>query len=556
MANEVIIRTEDIKDQDLLDLYAESSSERKLVEALTNKSPVLLIGSRGTGKTMLLRVAELKLDQNFSETRIIAIKVSFDKTLFINAYREPILFRQWMLSKILFSLKRKIQKLGLATQSKTFYKYFEINSNEDTLNGLDEFINLLENSYRNKDIDVPSEIQKIFHVSSNAVNIINELDYFKALIEDICNEYSVERIIILFDEACHNFIPLQQREFFTLFRDLRSPYITCKAAVYPGITSYGNTFQKFHDATIQKIDKDITDSEYVGWMRQIVKNQVEDTAYSILESSGDNFNALIYASSGNPRLLLKSLLAASDGFRRLRTEDVNSTIKTFYRSDIWQEHTKLGEIYKGHKPLIDWGRIFIDNNVLKDTEKKNSARIHAGTIKYQTIYFMIHKDAPEAVKIAVKILEYSGVISLHSEGIKGTKSEIYDRYQINLGILLSIEQFPNRRYGEIITNLSIQNSYLTEYGMNSPAYSDAPNTSGTEIVDLQYVIKDILEKDIEHLDLSPFQKNSLRKLNINSLADLLQTTEDHLTYARYIGNKRARQIYNIALSAANEYISG
>lgn len=83
---------------------------------------------------------------------------------------------------------------------------------------------------------------------------------------------------------------------------------------------------------------------------------------------------------------------------------MNNTIKEFYRTNIWNEHTKLGEIYNGHKKLVDWGRDFIEKVVLIDTNEKNESRIAEGR-KQQTVYFAIHRDAPEVVKHAVRILE-------------------------------------------------------------------------------------------------------------------------------------------------------
>ncbi len=556
MENEIIIRTEDIKDDDLLDIYVETESEKRSIESLMNKTPVLLIGSRGTGKTMLLRVAEKRIDNNFNDKKILAVRVSFNKSLLIDAYKEPLYFRQWMLSKILFSLKRKIQKLGIANTSKVFDKFFTINNNDENLDKIEQFVDLLEESFNNKQIDLGDEIRKILGVNSTNVNIINELDYFKALIEDICEEYKVDRIVILFDEACHNFIPIQQREFFTLYRDLRSPYITCKAAVYPGITSYGDTFQKFHDTTIVRIEKDIKDLEYVSWMRDIVRSQIEPNQFKILEQNGDSFDLLIYASSGNPRLLLKSILVASNDFKKLRTDDVNSTVKTFYRSDIWFDHTKLGEKYKGHKAFIDWGRSFLENKVVKDINKRNQDRNNKG-VKYQTIYFAINKDAPEAVKASIRILEYSGIISLSAEGVKGTYSEIYDRYQVNMGVLLADELSPSNSYKGIIDKLSTRNNYYPEYGMNSLAYDSAPVNSGlTNNLSLDYIMNDIMEMKISALDFSNFQKEALNSISIFNIGDILRSKEEELRKAKYIGNKRSRKIYNVALNAAFEYISG
>src|SRR2546430_11908856 len=53
--------------------------------------------------------------------------------------------------------------------------------------------------------------------------------------------------------------PEQQRAFFTLFRDLRTAYLSCKAAIYPGVTAFGDTFQPAHDASMLVLDRDLLD---------------------------------------------------------------------------------------------------------------------------------------------------------------------------------------------------------------------------------------------------------------------------------------------------------
>ncbi|WP_075619671.1 hypothetical protein [Paenisporosarcina indica] len=84
-------------------------------------------------------------------------------------------------------------------------------------------------------------------------------------------------------------------------------------------------------------------------------------------------NHLIYASSGNLRLLLKSVFSATNDFKiGLKTNLVNETIKNFYRNDIWSEHTKIADLYKNIKPLVNWGRDFIEDVVVPDTILKNS----------------------------------------------------------------------------------------------------------------------------------------------------------------------------------------
>lgn len=462
--DEIIFRTEDLKQREIQDKFVETGKDRENIEYLKKKTPIILSGSRGTGKTMLLKMAEKEMDDKFDEDRILPVFVSFSKAIFVDIDKDILYFKQWMLSKIMFELRIKLKKHGIGiTQPSIFGSLFGCNDETDELTDkLNTFISIMEETWRRKDGDANEKLQEVFGVEPDRIGVISDVDYFKKLIEELCEYYNIERVVLLFDEACHNFIPIQQREFFTFFRDLRTPYISCKAAVYPGITSYG-TFQAFHDAEIRKVERDISDKDYVSNMREMVRNQLGEDVYKIFESNGDNFDALIYAASGNPRLMLKSIYTASNELKSLNTTNTNNTIKQFYRTNIWNEHTKLGEIYTGYKPLIDWGRAFIEDKVLEETYNKNKKRLKEGDYS-QTIFFAINRNAPEIVKKAMKILEYSGIVTLHTEGTK-VRTEILDRYQLNFGIVLAAEtkETPVKRYKEIINHLYINYIYLFNY---------------------------------------------------------------------------------------------
>ena len=51
--SEARIRTEDLSIDEVKELYVETAMDRENIEALKSFQPLLLIGSRGTGKTML-----------------------------------------------------------------------------------------------------------------------------------------------------------------------------------------------------------------------------------------------------------------------------------------------------------------------------------------------------------------------------------------------------------------------------------------------------------------------------------------------------------------------
>ncbi len=86
-------------------------------------------------------------------------------------------------------------------------------------------------------------------------------------------------------------------------------------------------------------------------MRDIVVKQTEDS--NILKSisrQGENFAILAYASTGNPRHLLKTIAQAP----KLNSTSINNVVREYYRTEIWAEHSKLAEKYPGHRALIDW----------------------------------------------------------------------------------------------------------------------------------------------------------------------------------------------------------
>ena len=54
MDNELLIRTEDIAEDKILDLYVATSQDRAYVDELKKTTPVILVGSRGVGKSFLM----------------------------------------------------------------------------------------------------------------------------------------------------------------------------------------------------------------------------------------------------------------------------------------------------------------------------------------------------------------------------------------------------------------------------------------------------------------------------------------------------------------------
>lgn len=59
-----------------------------------------------------------------------------------------------------------------------------------------------------------------------------------------------KRVVLLFDDAAHIGRETSLGGFFDIFRTLSSDAISCKAAIYPGVTEFGTRFDVYNDASV------------------------------------------------------------------------------------------------------------------------------------------------------------------------------------------------------------------------------------------------------------------------------------------------------------------
>jgi hypothetical protein len=533
-----IIRTEDVRPDAVLDLFVPIQRDRELIDKLKSASPLVLEGSRGTGKSLLFRVCEQEQLKEFGTDRVLPIYVSFSRSSLINTV-DPKQFQHWMLASLSSRIVRAIAQNGLSAQPTEAIQTLSGGAIEKpgAKTRLEILTEEFEDSYKKENIQVDS-------------SKVPTVEKFKDAVEDICNALGVKRFNVLFDEAAHIFRPEQQRQFFTLFRDLRSPYMTCNAAVYPGVTAYGDSFESSHDAQIQSLNRDITSPDYIIQMREIVFKQADSKLQETITRQGDVFAALAFAVSGNPRLLLKTIALAGT----IRSTEIEGVIKEFFRDAIWSEHSGLGERYPGHKAVIDWGRSFVEKFVIPNTVEKNITWRSEGKTE-RTCFFWVHRDAPEAVREGLRLLMYTGIVTRLDSGVVATRSEIGTRYSVNIGCLASPTSSPIAFINDIRKGLTLKR--FTEYGANFQTFSEVAAVVGNKIeADVSVVLATLLKKPIDVLDISEHQKHALAAIKIDTLGQALACSEADFMKADYIGPKRSRRIMNVATAAVIEYLSG
>lgn len=530
--SEFYFRTESIKKEDIFELFVESKSDREIIDLFKSKSHVVLEGSRGAGKSYLMRVAQYELDKQVSQEKIVPVYVTFMQSALIHT-TERNQFLYWMLSKIIKETEKCFRKKGLIVSN---YAKSLVNFDDD---GLMSLADRFEKTYSN-----PNQF-------IDAAELPDLSDFMDA-IEAICETNNIDRLVFFFDEAAHVFRPEQQRQFFSLFRDLKSPYISCNASIYPGVTHFGSSFEPTHDAVFRRIERDIASHNYLFEMRSIVEKQGGDKWKKEISENVYLFNTLALCASGNPRLLLKTIEKAD----KFKTNNVNTVIKEFYRSEIWLEHTSLGDKYRGHKKLVDWGRRFIEDVVIPVTVKKSEERLLREN-KETTIYFWIQKDAPQQIKEALRLLTYTGIIRKYDSGVKATKSAIGDRYELKLGCVLAQLPSPAGESKDFVSNLKLD--FFTEYGSNNSEYNSLTVESLNELTDAEFYasLERQMQKDIGTIGLTKWQVSKLREIGINLVVELLNVEETYLkNQVSGVGDIKARRIKNAAVAELLESISG
>lgn len=534
--SEFFLRTESIKSSEIEKLSVVNDADVKIIDALKSSEPCLLEGSRGTGKSFLMRVAELDIEKDENS---LSVFVAFNKSSLINT-EDDLQFYHWMLAKTLKALTNKLRKKGhsVSSYSAALLSNDEQSDELSVENDLKEIVKIFEDSYKKK---------TLINISS-----LPDIEDVKEAIETICEENSINRIYFFFDEAAHVFRPEQQRQFFNLFKDLRSPYITCNAAIYPGVTYFGDSFELVHDCTYKKIERNIKDQDYLQYFKDIVFKQAKPELQVVLDNQRELFNTLAFSAGGNPRILLKTIQELS----KFNSSSVNEVIKGFYRDRIWAEHTELGEKYKGHQKLIDWGRKFLENTVIPAIERYNTAREDKG-VDQSSIYFWVHKDCPEPVKEALRLLTYTGVINKLGSTVKATRSELGAKYEVKFGCIISLAKSPHLESKNFYDNLAINKH--PEFGKQHPSYKGIMDFSlDLDKENYQESLEAMLCKPIDVLSLlTSWQKSKLKGAGINTIEELHSKTEDALISSIYnVGPHRARIMKNAATAELLEYLSG
>ena len=567
-------RCEDLLYNQIRDVSVLGEFERRIIDALKGNGANLLEGARGVGKSMLLRMAEIELDNTFSTEKKLAVYVNFKTSTLLEGVKaeERDAFQIWVNIKILEALHEKLLALNLIAKtgaSDPYQRVFGISSVIETKAMLEEKIHLLQKLAFSKS----GQGDIIKQIGSDFLAKAQDTSFLVNIIKEIADQFDLNKIIFFFDEAAHTFIPTQQNIFFEIFKLLHGGIVACKAAVYPTVTNYGRNFEVGQDAIVlPAVRFDPGESgrrENRLHFRAILDKRLPKNSAQRKKifQRGAELDLCIDLSNGNPRALLHILNSALSGNGSISERSVGLAVQSYVDQALIPYHQSLSKrlpIYASH---IRVGLDLLRGYLVPEIRTKNHRKTKS---EYQSAFFTIQRDMSPNLKLSLDILSYSGMVS--QLGTVKIASGTGPRYLVNLALMATEKAFDTSKTADAITRLSLTDyrefsssdpqikTYLdflllpseTCPGCSAPLSQNAKFCSecGTKITATS-IVSTLLEEPIGELSISERLRNRV-KPKFPTVGSIVQAKRTDLMQIPYIKDVRSRIIKN----AADEFISG
>jgi hypothetical protein len=567
-------RSEDLKSQEVFDLGVVTDFERGIIDSLKNPGSHLLQGARGVGKTTLLRLAETEMEADFGKTRVLPVYINFKTSTLLEGISagQKNAFQIWVNTKILQSIHEKLVHIRLLTEGDKHDPYervFGISSVQQTGTFLTTKLHQLQKlAFADDKNAVTRELGEDF------LNSLFDPSFLGSVIKDVSERFEISRIVLLFDEAAHTFIPAQQEIFFELFKYLQGGAVSCKAAVYPTVTSYGRNFELGHDAVILSMDR----YEPAGPGRRLFRQQFRNIVEKRLPphsrkrkeifGHGELLDLCVDISTGNPRAFLHILNEVlRSGFS---TRAIGLAAQDYVDRELLPYHQNLAKRLPKYSSHVRVGVEMLRHYIIPEVRKKNRSETKSS---YQAAAFTLPvRDVSPNLRLAIDILCYSGIL-LSKGTVKIANQRTGQRYVVNVALLLGERAFASVNLKESLDAISLTDYrefsssdsslefYVEELNSTGNSCSECstqlvPNAKfcancGRKVADSPSIIAGLLEDGVEALSISDRLKRRIRP-RFPKVGHVVQASRDEIMTIEYIKEVRSRIIKN----AADEYISG
>ena len=546
-------RAEYLSKEELLEWTADTPHSEDILSKLCGTGAKLLIGPRGSGKSTLLKRAFHRMIEtgdalpayiNYSTS--MALEPLFKKDPEALKY-----FRQWVIMRIIKGVGETYEHLDATIPS-----------------GLEKLVPLSTKYIRHLEKGEPGKVPDRTIAPSELEEIL----------KNTAKNHGVNRCVLLMDDAAHAFSSEQQREFFEIFRQLRSFNVSPKAAVYPGITSYTPYFHIGNEAELVQVWLDPVSKTYIDTCKKIIDKRLTEKIKDTLLEDDTLFKFLALGSFGIPRRLIimiaDILEIDNDGEKKYSIQRKNA--KGVLKDDtdaLMQTFSSLSDKLPRYNKYVQHGKGIIKNIT-------NAIRLYndSKTEDNKTALIAIKIPLSNKLKKIVNFLEYSGILRRRDEISKGSKGN-FQRFLVHYGFIIrdnALSLGPSNPLEKIVASLITQSSksfarrsstnIVTENFSEDCTLDLPPCQScgaergsedalfcmqcGAELADASIYLE-LLASSISKLPLTDDKIERLQDRNYNTVEDILNIQDpSDLRDIPQIGQTWAQRI----TSSAEEYV--
>lgn len=408
LANVFEERAEFLSRGDLKQWTEITPDSKKVLAKLKAPGAKLLTGPRGSGKSTLLRAAYFDL---LDGEQVLPVYVNYARSLAL----EPLfhhnanalaVFRQWVLMKIVSETAAAFRELDeelpvdLSEMSSAAAGYVEA-------------------------LAVGGEPPALERAVSPARTI--------QLLEGWAAAIGRKRVVLLLDDAAHAFSSQQQREFFEIFREIRSSKVAPKAAVYPGITSYSPFMHVGHEAELIEAWSRPDSDDYLRTMRALVDRRLPAALVARLEGREELIDLLALASFGLPRgflVMLSQLLGVEEDEEATPSRRGADAAVAAQASAVRGIFSSLADKMPRYKRFVEVGseleRAMAQGLRTFNRQRKSSAK--------GVVVGLADPLGSELSKV-LEMLEYAGVVRNAGSVSRGVKG-VFHRYELHYALVV------------------------------------------------------------------------------------------------------------------------
>lgn len=547
--------------ENILKVTFDNDFYKSIRSQLLDKSPKLLVGPRGVGKTHQMRLA---LSESINDSTLpFTLYVTFNQYYHL----EP-------LTKFTPNARQIFHVWGLSQIFDSIINYLNLTDNSNIIESIFKMV-----KFSREDLfDFESMAKKGIDPGDHILMRLIDIKLIISIINYVTESLGRRRSVILLDDAAMSLSNEYLFEFFEIFQALKTSKISPKASVYPGTTQYGPKFHARHDASFINAWLSVDDEAYKESMKGIFKSQLQN-----LTIPSDVIDLFVYASFGVPRALLGMIRSYYNIQGSATQRKINDVIDE-QANLVLAEFDSLSYKVPQFKSIIRSGKdLFFkiidifpeENSKLKDSEEKQSQ-----------IGFVKDKDYQRPmIERMLSLMQEAGLIYKTTPVSHGVDRE-YDRYTPHYVNLIKAKAFGFSRGSSAKATVE----FIERQAAKHPIRRRLKSLLGTETIEQlspdlppcqncghsrinedqkfchncgsplinRSIFEDFIRISIDELPLTPWLKRKVHEeTQLKTIADFIsaQDPASELRRASGIGPKRSVKVVEVVNSQITSFLS-